>query len=112
MTLTTDHLFDVGVDACLELIRTYRDSDIPGNAAVIQMVVPAVMQQAERLGKAISEGKTTPPPPLLHWCPPCPHPPFQIPGSLPGSLLEKKKKNPTLQQTFFSFFSSFSGSHR
>ena len=57
MTLTTDHLFDVGVDACLELIRTYRDSDIPGNAAVIQMIVPAVMQQAERLGKAMSEGK-------------------------------------------------------
>ena len=50
--LNMPHLFDVGVDACLELIRTYWDSSVPGNVPIIHLVVPAVMNQVEHLKKA------------------------------------------------------------
>ena len=47
--LNTPHLFDVGVDACLELIRTYWDSNRTENMALIQRLIPAVLSQVTKL---------------------------------------------------------------
>ena len=54
-TLSTTHLFDVGVDACLELIRTYWDSQSSKNMVLVQRLFPAVVQQLERLQRAMVE---------------------------------------------------------
>ena len=57
-TLNTKHLFDVGVDCCLELMRTYWDSMITENMPVISLVIPAVMNQIGRLQEAIAKDDT------------------------------------------------------
>ncbi len=52
--LATDHLFDVAVDAALELIRVYYDHRVHGPVA--QVLVPGVMSQAKRLADAVAAG--------------------------------------------------------
>ena len=57
-TLSTDHLFEVGVDCCLELIRSYWDSNVAENVPIVHLVVPAVMNQTGHLQKAMAENDT------------------------------------------------------
>ena len=51
--LAAPHLFDVAVDAALEMIRTYNDYRVHGS--VCEVLVPGVMSQAARLAEAISK---------------------------------------------------------